>query len=120
MTYVILLLSLTALIIGADVLVRGAVNLAATLGVPILVIGLTVVAWGTSAPELVVSISAGLQKEYGIAIGNIVGSNIANILLIGGLAAALMPLATQAAGIRTNILIVFAVTLILSAVILSG
>lgn len=120
MTYLILLLSLTALICGADLLVRGAVNLAAALSVPTLIIGLTVVAWGTSAPELVVSITAALQREYGIAVGNIVGSNIANILLIGGLAAAIMPLATTSSGLRSNALLLIATSLILSIVILSG
>lgn len=120
MTYLILLLSLTALIAGADLLVRGAVNLAAALGVPTLIIGLTVVAWGTSAPELVVSITAGLQGEYGIAIGNIVGSNIANILLIGGFAAVLMPLMTNSEGLRSNVLILLAVSALLAAFILTG
>ena len=79
-----LILSFAALIGGADLLVRGAVTVAARLGVSTLMIGLTVVAWGTSAPELVVSVGAGLQGQYGIALGNIIGSNIANILLIGG------------------------------------
>ena len=120
MSYLVLLLSLPALIFGADLLVRGGVNLAATLGVPTLIIGLTVAAWGTSAPELVVSISAGLQGRYGIAIGNILGSNIANILLIGGLAAALMPLMTRSAGLRSNGLTLLAVTLLLIAFLLTG
>ena len=70
MIYLILFFSLTALIFGADILVRGAVNLASSLGVSTLVIGLTIVAWGTSAPELVVSLTSGLQHEYGIALGN--------------------------------------------------
>ena len=89
MTYLILLISFVALIYGADLMVRGAVNLAGRMGVSTLVIGLTLVAWGTSAPELVVSLRAGLTDNIDLAIGNIVGSNIANILLIGGVAAVL-------------------------------
>lgn len=78
---------LALLIIGGEGLVRGAVNLALRLGIPALIVGLTVVAFGTSAPELLVSVNAALKGEPGIALGNVVGSNIANILLILGLPA---------------------------------
>lgn len=120
MTYLILLLALTALIFGANILVRGAVSLAATLGVPTFVIGLTIVAWSTSAPELVVSLTAGLQGEYGIALGNIIGSNLANILLIGGLAAVLIPLSTASQGLRLNALLLLFISLVLIAMVASG
>ena len=75
------------LILGAESLVRGASSLAKKMGVSQIVIGLTVVAFGTSAPELIVNIIAAFKGSADLAIGNVVGSNIANILLILGLAA---------------------------------
>ena len=75
---------LVLLIAGGDLLVRGAVRVAERLGVSPLVIGLTLVGFGTSTPELVTSVQAALSGAPGIAWGNIVGSNIANILLIAG------------------------------------
>lgn len=83
------------LIYGGELLVRGASSLAARLGVPALVIGLTVVAFGTSAPELMVNLYAAVTGATDIAIGNIVGSNIANILLILGISALLVPLTVK-------------------------
>lgn len=83
------------LIKGADWLVSGASSLASRLGVSALVIGLTIVAFGTSAPELVVNLFASVQGNTDIAIGNIIGSNIANILLILGIAATIYPLTVQ-------------------------
>ena len=82
---------LILLAVGADYFVRGAVALARTLGISMLVIGLTVVAFGTSLPELLVGLNAALSGATGIAIGNVVGSNIANILLILGAAAIITP-----------------------------
>lgn len=76
---------LAILVFGGDALVKGAVNLALRLGIPALVVGLTVVAFGTSAPELLVSVQAALNDQAGIAVGNVVGSNIVNVLLILGL-----------------------------------
>lgn len=83
---------LALLIIGGDLLVRGAVNIAQALGFSPLIIGLTIVGFGTSTPELVTSVRAALADTPGIAYGNIVGSNIANILLILGGSALLMEL----------------------------
>lgn len=83
---------LALLAVGADKLVQGAVALARRLGVSPLVIGLTVVAFGTSLPELLVSLRAALDGAPGLAVGNVVGSNIANILLILGAAAVITPL----------------------------
>ena len=80
-------LGLVILLVAGDVLVRGAVNMSLRLGVPALVVSLTVVAFGTSAPELLVSIQAVLDGVPGIAVGNVVGSNIANVLLVLGLPA---------------------------------
>ena len=80
-----LIIGLVILLFSGDALVKGAVNLALRLGIPALVVGLTVVAFGTSAPELIVSVNAALAGQAGIAVGNVVGSNIVNILLILGL-----------------------------------
>jgi cation:H+ antiporter len=80
-------LGLVILLVAGDFLVRGAENLALRLGISALVVGLTVVAFGTSAPELLVSIKAILGDAPGLALGNVVGSNIANVLLVLGLAA---------------------------------
>ena len=88
-------LGLTALIFGGDLLVRGAVAVARAFGISPMVIGLTVVGFGTSLPELLTSLKAALAGSPGIAVGNVVGSNIANILLILGIAAIVQPIAVQ-------------------------
>lgn len=88
-------LGLGILIIGAEGLVRGAASLASKMKIQPIVIGLTVVAFGTSAPELIVNIFSALKGSADIAIGNIIGSNIVNILLILGLSAAIVPLKVQ-------------------------
>ena len=95
MTLFLFLLGLALLTVGAEVLVRGAVTLARVAGLPSLIIGLTVVAYGTSAPELAVSVNAGLAGQTDIALGNVVGSNIFNVLLILGLSAMIVPLTAQ-------------------------
>ncbi|NJO34818.1 MAG: sodium:calcium antiporter, partial [Rhodospirillales bacterium] len=91
MVYAMLLIGLLLLCVGSDLLVRGAVVVAVRWGISRLVIGITVVGFGTSTPELVTSVEAALIGSPGIAVGNVVGSNIANILLILGLAALLRP-----------------------------
>ncbi len=93
---------LIVLLIGGEILVRGAVSLAEQLGVTKLVIGLTVVAFGTSLPELVVCVQAALDGHPGIAVGNVVGSNIANILLVLGLPALFFPLFCDSPGARRD------------------
>ncbi|WOI54183.1 calcium/sodium antiporter [Parvularcula sp. LCG005] len=95
-------LGLVILLAAGDALVRGAVGLASMLGIPVLVIGLTIVAFGTSAPELVVSIQAVLNGNNGIAIGNIVGSNIANILLVLGLPAMFAAISLDWSGLKRH------------------
>lgn len=92
MTIVYFIVGLVFLVIGAEFLVRGASRLAAALGISPLVIGLTVVAFGTSAPELAVSVKAALGNQAGIAVGNVVGSNIFNVLFILGISALIIPL----------------------------
>ena len=91
---------LTLLYFGAEWLVRGAARIAVTLGITPVVIGLTVVAFGTSAPELVVSSLSALRGDSSVALGNVVGSNILNIALIVGLAAVIYPLRVQSSLIR--------------------
>jgi cation:H+ antiporter len=86
LTYILFAIGFVLLIKGADLLVDGAASISRKLGVSTLVIGLTVVSFGTSAPELVVNVLAGLQGASDIGIGNVLGSNIANILLILGVA----------------------------------
>jgi len=95
LTYILFFVGFLALIKGADLLVDGASSLANRLGISALVIGLTVVAFGTSAPELAVNILASLNNSTDIAIGNILGSNIVNILLILGVSAIIYPLAVK-------------------------
>jgi cation:H+ antiporter len=96
-------------------LVRGAVSLARRLDIPPLVIGLTVVALGTSAPELVVSIDAVLSGAPTIALGNVVGSNIANVLLVLGLPAIVYPIAVEPAGMRRDASLMVAATVLFIA-----
>jgi len=91
MTYLYLIFGLVLLFVGGDLLVRGSVAVAKKLGVSTIMIGLTLVGFGTSTPELVTSIKASLIGSPGIAIGNVVGSNIANILLVLGVAGILAP-----------------------------
>lgn len=98
------------LTIAADWLVNGASNLAKRIGVSSLVIGLTVVAFGTSMPELVVSVDASMAGNPGIAVGNVVGSNIFNIALILGIAALIHPIACSKTVIRRDVPIMIAVT----------
>lgn len=86
-------LGLVILLLAGDVLVKGAVNLALRLGIPALIVSLTVVAFGTSAPELLISIKSVLDGVPGLALGNVVGSNTANVLLVLGIPALLTGLA---------------------------
>ncbi|MGX9854266.1 calcium/sodium antiporter [Limimaricola variabilis] len=97
-----LMAGLVLLVLGGEFLVRGAVRVAERLGVSPLVIGLTLVGFGTSTPELVTSVQAALKGVPGIAYGNVVGSNIANILLIMGAAALITPIAVQSAALKRD------------------
>jgi cation:H+ antiporter len=110
-----LLGGLVLLIVGGDLLVRGAVQVASRLGVSPLVIGLTLVGFGTSTPELVTSVQAALIGAPGIAFGNIVGSNIANILLIVGASAILCPIAVTSAALKRDGVFMIAVAVTFAA-----
>lgn len=103
MTYLLLLLGFALLIKGADFFVDGASNIARSLRVSPLLIGLTIVAFGTSAPEATVSILAALEGNADVAVGNVVGSNIFNITLIVGLTAIISPLLVENSTIRKEI-----------------
>lgn len=97
------LLGFILLVAGAEIMVRGAVEIAHRFGIPPIVIGLTVVAFGTSAPEMAVAIQSSLNGQADIAMGNVVGSNILNILLILGLAAMITPLLVGSRIVRTDV-----------------
>ncbi|MES3008766.1 MAG: calcium/sodium antiporter [Pseudomonadota bacterium] len=112
------LCGLLLLVAGAEGLVRGASALALRLGVSPLLIGLTVVAFGTSAPELAVSVEAALNDNSSIALGNIVGSNIANIALILGLAALIQPMRVQSSLLTQQIPIMIGVSALLWVLLL--
>lgn len=107
---------LILLMLGGELLVRGAVQVATRFGVSPLVIGLTLVGFGTSTPELVTSVQAALSGSPGIAYGNIVGSNIANILLILGIAAIITPIAVSSNALKRDSTIMVLVTVVFAIV----
>ncbi|MBR9988458.1 MAG: calcium/sodium antiporter [Gemmatimonadetes bacterium] len=113
MTALLFVAGLVILVAGGELLVRGAGRLAAATGISPLVVGLTVVAFGTSAPELAVSVQASLAGEVDIAVGNVVGSNIFNVLLILGLSAAVVPLVVSPQLVRLDIPIMIAISALL-------
>ena len=115
-----LIIGLVTLTFGADWLVRGAAKLALSMGVSALVVGLTVVAFGTSAPELAVSVGASLSGSPDLAIGNVVGSNIANILLILGISAIIATLIVPEQVIRQEIPIMIGALLLMTVMALDG
>lgn len=119
-TIAILVVSLVMVVTGADFLVDGASSIARKSGVSDFVIGLTIVGFGTSCPELVVSLTGAIQGISDVAIGNVVGSNIFNTLLILGLTATLSPLVITKANKTRDIPITILVTLILCIFILTG
>ncbi|MFN3292125.1 MAG: calcium/sodium antiporter [Gemmobacter sp.] len=113
MDYVLLIAGFIGLFLGGDALVRGAAGLARRLGIPPLVIGLTIVGFGTSTPELLVSVDAAMRGVPDIAVGNVVGSNIGNILLIAGLSALIYPIRIVGDTLRRDTAVMMAATLAL-------
>ncbi len=111
---------LALLIGGGEALVRGASTLAVRAGISPLVIGLVVVSAATSAPELAVTVGAVLEGEPGLALGNVIGSNIANILLILGLSAVLSPLVIRRQVVRFDIPVMLGISILLVVVSLDG
>ena len=116
----LLMLGFAMLVKGADWFVDGTSGIARKLGIPQLVVGLTIVAMGTSAPEAAVSITAALKNNAGIAIGNVVGSNILNILIILGITAVLIPVAIQKSTLWIEIPYMLVVTIVLILMGLDG
>jgi len=110
-----LIVGLVALLIGAEWLVDGSIGIAQSLGVSEVVIGITIVAIGTSVPELAVSLVSALRGEYGLAIGNIVGSNIFNLLAVIGIAATVHPATVAPSVLSLHIFVMVAFTLVLFA-----
>lgn len=115
-----LVLGLALLLAGAELLVRGASRLAALAGVAPLVIGLTVVAYGTSAPELAVSLRSAFAGQADIALGNVIGSNVFNVLFILGLSALLAPLIVKKQLVRVDVPIMVGVSLVVPLLALDG
>jgi cation:H+ antiporter len=120
MILVYLIAGLVLLVGGAEVLVRGAAKLAAQFGIPPLIIGLTVVAFGTSAPETAVSVQAAYNNSGDLAIGNVIGSNIANVLLILGMTALVAPLIVSRQLIRLDVPIMIGASLVVYALAWDG
>lgn len=116
----LVVVGLALLIAGGEALVRGASTLAVKVGISPLVIGLVVVSAATSAPELAVTVGAVLEGEPGLAIGNVIGSNIANILLILGVSAVLSPLVIQRQVVRFDIPVMLGISVLLVVVSLDG
>ena len=118
--FLFFVLGLGALVAGADLLVRGASRLALSFGISPLVVGLTIVAFGTSAPEVAVSVGSALKGEADIAVGNVVGSNIFNVLFILGASALIAPLVVHAQLIRQEVPIMVGASLLLVALAWDG
>ncbi|ESW60305.1 MAG: sodium:calcium antiporter [Rhodobacter sp. CACIA14H1] len=120
MTYILFVAGLVGLFFGGEFLVRGASAVARRFHLSPMVIGLTIVGFGTSAPEMLVSVQAALAGSPGIAIGNVVGSNIANILLILGLSALIAPLLIPARKLWRDLAFMLAATAILWVMLWDG
>ncbi|KUF12785.1 calcium/sodium antiporter [Pseudoponticoccus marisrubri] len=108
MVFVYAVLGLLILLLAGDALVKGAVNLALRVGIPALIVSLTIVAFGTSAPELLISVQAALEGVPGIALGNVVGSNTANVLLVLGVPALITVMHTSQCETRKSYLVMLA------------
>lgn len=120
MTIFLMILGLVLLVAGAEALVRGASRLAAAFGISPLVIGLTVVAFGTSSPEMAVSVMSASAGQADLALGNVVGSNIFNVLFILGLSAVITPLLVSRQLIRLDVPIMIGVSVLLLLLTLDG
>lgn len=108
------------LVIGADVLIKGAVGLARAIGVSERVIGLTMVAFGTSLPELASSVVAATRHEGDLVLGNLIGSNIFNVLFILGTTSAILPFAVDTQAVRPDLIVMMSVSLLAWALLRSG
>lgn len=113
-------IGLVILLLAGDALVKGAVNLSLRIGIPALIVSLTVVAFGTSAPELLISIKAAMENVPGIALGNVVGSNTANVLLVLGIPALLAVMHTSECNTRKSYVIMLASSVLFIALAFRG
>ncbi|MBM3264783.1 MAG: calcium/sodium antiporter [candidate division Zixibacteria bacterium] len=120
MSFLMILAGLVVLTVGAEALVRGASRLATATGLSPLVVGLTVVAYGTSMPEMAVSMVAGMGGQNDIALGNVVGSNIINVLFILGLSALIVPLTVSSQLVRLDVPLMIGVSILTLLVSLDG
>ncbi|MCL5777095.1 calcium/sodium antiporter [Limibaculum sp. FT325] len=120
MDFLFIIAGLVLLLAAGDALVRGAVAVSLRLGVPAVIVGATIVAFGTSAPELLISVQAALEGSPGIALGNVVGSNIANVWLVLGLPALISPIAGCGKDAHRNLWFMMLSTAIFTALILPG
>lgn len=116
----LLVVGFVLLMKGADVFVDGSSSLAGKLGIPQIVIGLTIVAFGTSAPEAAISITAGINGSAELAVSNVVGSNILNVLLILGIASVITPLAVKKNTLFIEIPFVAVITIVLLVLGMNG
>ena len=113
LSVVILIIGFVLLVKGADFFVEGASDIARKLGIPSIVIGLTIVALGTSLPELAVSVTAALKESNDIALGNVTGSNIMNLLVVVGLAAVIRPMAVKRSVLKRDYVMSFLMALLM-------
>ena len=121
MTYLLIVIGFALLLFGGEIVVRAAVSLSERLGISPMIVGLTVIGFGTSLPELVVNVNAALSGSTGLAIGNVVGSNIANTMLVVGVAAAIQPLVVAPELMRRDTMAMMAATLVFIGIgILTG
>lgn len=120
MEYILLIVGFILLIKGADLFVDGASSVAAKLKVPSLIIGLTVVSMGTSMPEAAVSISASLSGDNGISLGNVIGSNIFNLLMVVGVSSVILPIVTDRDILKRDTPINIGITVILGIMLFDG
>jgi len=120
MTYILLIAGLALLVLGADLLVKGASRIAAGFGISPLIIGLTVVALGTSAPETAISVGSALSGKADIAVGNVLGSNIFNVLFILGVSALITPLLVSKQLVRLDVPVMIAVSILALALSIDG
>lgn len=120
MIYLDLVAGFIYLLMGGDLLVRGSVALARRLRVSPVVVAATVVGFGTSLPEMVVSVQASLTGYPNLILGNVVGSNIANVLMVGGASAAIFPLGHEDDAVRRNVRLMLAATAVFTVLCLTG
>ena len=117
LSIILLIIGFLLLVKGADFFVEGASDIARKLGIPSIVIGLTIVALGTSLPELAVSVTAALKGSNDIALGNVTGSNIMNLLVVVGLAAVIRPVAVKRSVLRRDYVMMFLMILLMLGIL---